>query len=444
MAASTNNSVREMQAYRKADLREETEVIDVPKTKSKTKFVPLFGKDGETKNVLQLPGRHSCHCQATKHTLIGNCLNCGRIVCSQEGSGPCFTCENIVCTREEREILRRGDKKSEQLCKKLSIAVENVGGLKVIANELQGLSQDGLTKAVEQKNQLLEFDRTCEKRTRVIDDEADYFNVDANQWLSKSERSLLKKRTAEKQKLKHSRQNKITFDFAGRQVIEDKETVDCYDIDDPLVQEIFFSKVATNHEENETESASGQFRPLFQYKTPSNKTSLPKDSDVVVKPNSLRIQDRQLQEMSDEGMCLSVRQPYASLLVAGLKTHEGREWYTAHRGRLWIVSGNRQATSQEIRDAESVARMLNRREHLNFPVQYPVSSLLGCVNLIDCISQEQYREDYPDGECEDAYVWICENAKELIVQFPIKGKPKLFKLDDRYHQAAQKTIKNKF
>lgn len=33
----------------------------------------------------------------------------------------------------------------------------------------------------------------------------------------------------------------------------------------------------------------------------------------------IRIQDRDIQEMSDDGMCLSLHQPYASLLVAGIK-----------------------------------------------------------------------------------------------------------------------------
>lgn len=36
---------------------------------------------------------------------------------------------------------------------------------------------------------------------------------------------------------------------------------------------------------------------------------------------SSRIQDRELQEMSDEGMCMSMHQPWASLLVAGIKMY---------------------------------------------------------------------------------------------------------------------------
>lgn len=33
----------------------------------------------------------------------------------------------------------------------------------------------------------------------------------------------------------------------------------------------------------------------------------------------VRLQDRALQEMRDDGMCLSMHQPWATLLVAGIK-----------------------------------------------------------------------------------------------------------------------------
>ena len=49
-----------------------------------------------------------------------------------------------------------------------------------------------------------------------------------------------------------------------------------------------------------------------------------KPSDVVaaaepVRRRGERLQDRELQEMSDEGKCLSMHQPWASLLVRGIK-----------------------------------------------------------------------------------------------------------------------------
>jgi hypothetical protein len=39
-----------------------------------------------------------------------------------------------------------------------------------------------------------------------------------------------------------------------------------------------------------------------------------------------RLQDVELSQMVDDGMCLSMHQPWASLLVRGIKQHEGRTW----------------------------------------------------------------------------------------------------------------------
>ena len=37
--------------------------------------------------------------------------------------------------------------------------------------------------------------------------------------------------------------------------------------------------------------------------------------------------------------CLTVRQPWASLIIAGTKTVEHRRWRTDYRGELWIHAG---------------------------------------------------------------------------------------------------------
>lgn len=39
-------------------------------------------------------------------------------------------------------------------------------------------------KAIEFKNKLVDFDRNAEKRTAVIDDQSDFFEIDTNVWLS--------------------------------------------------------------------------------------------------------------------------------------------------------------------------------------------------------------------------------------------------------------------
>ena len=101
---------------------QEEEPSFFPKDEAKKggKFVPLYSKEGNEADVVRLAGRHECECQAVKHGLVSNCLGCGRIVCSQEGSGPCLFCGMLVVTREEQVVLDSKSKKSEQLYKKLA------------------------------------------------------------------------------------------------------------------------------------------------------------------------------------------------------------------------------------------------------------------------------------------------------------------------------------
>lgn len=43
------------------------------------------------------------------------------------------------------------------------------------------------------------------------------------------------------------------------------------------------------------------------------------------------------------------KQPWASLLVYGIKRIEGRSWPTQHRGRLWIHATSQKPTDADIR-----------------------------------------------------------------------------------------------
>lgn len=62
------------------------------------------------------------------------------------------------------------------------------------------------------------------KRTHVIDDDADYFSSDS-QWLSKSEREALERREEELRQIRFQscREVKVTFDFAGRRILDANE-----------------------------------------------------------------------------------------------------------------------------------------------------------------------------------------------------------------------------
>ena len=61
----------------------------------------------------------------------------------------------------------------------------------------------------------------------MIDDESDYFSVDANRWLSATERDALSRKEAEllEAKYRSRRDRKVVLDFAGRRVIEEEDHI---------------------------------------------------------------------------------------------------------------------------------------------------------------------------------------------------------------------------
>ncbi|NWH57393.1 TRIP4 protein, partial [Geococcyx californianus] len=419
-------------------------------SKKKPKYVSLYSKEGQDKLSVLIPGRHTCECLGQKHKLINNCLVCGRIVCAQEGSGPCLFCGALVCTKEEQDILQRDSNKSQKLLKKLMAGAESSGNLDAISKDLlpreEARLKAGLEMAVKHKDKLLEFDRTSVRRTQVIDDESDYFATDSNQWLSKQERETLQKREQELRELRHASRltRKITIDFAGRQILEEDGSMAEYHSKlDETIEAIncgTLSQPAGNTEAKTAPNSGGLVNPRILQPAPLwvDQTGLlpyrraTHSSDAGNEPglerNRLRIQDRELQEISDDGWCLSMHQPWASLLVRGIKRVEGRTWYTPHRGRLWITATAKRPSPQEISELEATYRMLLQKD-VEFPSDYPSGCLLGCVDVIDCLSQEQFNEQYPDlsQESGSPFVFICTNPQEMVVKFPIKGKPKICK-----------------
>lgn len=198
------NNTKPSNAQSKSNAKNVQENVAGPK--KKTKYVNLYGEDGKMNDVITLKGRHLCNCEASKHKLINNCTQCGRIVCEQEGSGPCLYCGSLVCTDDEQRLIESSSQSGENLKKSL----------------LKQGRPKGWEEALAMRNRLLDYDRTSEKRTTVIDDESDYFRTNSV-WLSDEERAKLKKIEEKMNEKKHAsrRDQKITIDFTGRQVIEE-------------------------------------------------------------------------------------------------------------------------------------------------------------------------------------------------------------------------------
>uniref|UniRef100_A0A1Q3F612 Putative activating signal cointegrator 1 n=1 Tax=Culex tarsalis TaxID=7177 RepID=A0A1Q3F612_CULTA len=413
-------------------------------TKKRTKYVNLYDQEGRA-NVVLLKGRHLCDCQAAKHKLVNNCLQCGRIVCEQEGSGPCLFCGNLVCTEEEQRMIDSSSKKGDNLRRTL----------------MDQNRPKGWEEAVATRNRLLEYDRNSEKRTTVIDDESDYFKSNSV-WLSDAERKKLEKLEAEMRDKKHaSRLAKVavTLDFAGRQVVDAPQV----DVEDEILKRIAQSvvedsvggeakgKKGWNRKQSGTVELSDDIHPgivgeapvfidvgsaLSGSKHPAVPSALNPGYDGVYS----KVQDKEFLEMSDLRHCISMHQPWASLLVAGIKKHEGRTWYSSHRGRLWIAATVKPVELDQVRQMEHFYHVLYNDERIQFPSQYPTGCLLGCVSVQDVLPQEEYRKQHPEGESDSPFVFVCTDPQELPIRFPVRGQHKIYTLDPKIHTAAVKSL----
>jgi hypothetical protein len=141
----------------------------------------------------------------------------------------------------------------------------------------------------------------------------------------------------------------------------------------------------------------------------------------------------------DDGMCLSMHQPWASLLIAGIKTHEGRPWPSEFRGRLWIHAAAARPSHVEEIEAQYVPFL---KDGELFPTDYPTSCLLGYVTVVDNLDRESYERTFaPEQQQESSeFKFICMGAKPLPFPLAMDGKHKIFKLEKKLWLASRKQL----
>ncbi|KAH8272960.1 hypothetical protein KR026_011748 [Drosophila bipectinata] len=413
------------------------------------KYVNLYASDGRVQgDTILLKGRRHCNCQAAQHKLINNCLGCGRIVCEQEGSGPCLFCGEPVRTPEEEQQLAKAAREKGGVGGKQS----GKQGKKQAKESAKESSKESLEKALAQRDRLLEYDRNSEKRTTVIDDELDYFQENSV-WLSDAEREKFEKLKSEMHDMKHGSRmkRKIRVDFAGREMPEELPISKEYE--QQVISELAAVTKASGSANNWSSSGlTGHSAmslapnldmakpPVFKASKEAKSWPVPTAASDGLERIYNRVQDKELLEMQDMRQCLSMHQPWASLLVAGIKKHEGRVWYSEHRGRLWIASTAKEPHADDIAQMEEFYRALYDDPNIKFPSHYPTSSLLGCVHVESCLPQEEYRDLYPNGESDSPYVFVCTKPEQLNLLLPVQGEHKIYELPLKTHNAACKTL----
>ena len=116
---------------------------------------------------------------------------------------------------------------------------------------------------------------------------------------------------------------------------------------------------------------------------------------------------------------LTVQQPWATLLVAGIKDVENRTWQTRHRGRLAIHAAARRF------DASAPLPLAPIPVFGALPVgdPFPRGVVLGTVELVDVVqgSPSEWAEEH-------VWHWLMRDARVLSAALPASGRLGLWDL----------------
>ena len=112
---------------------------------------------------------------------------------------------------------------------------------------------------------------------------------------------------------------------------------------------------------------------------------------------------------------ISIRQPWAWLIVNGYKDIENRVWSTNVRGPVLIHAGQ----SKSDTTAEALA-FIKRKYHVaDLPDAFETGGIVGIAEITGCV--QRHRSKWFQGP----YGWLITNASRLPFK-PVKGHLKFF------------------
>lgn len=85
---------------------------------------------------------------------------------------------------------------------------------------------------------------------------------------------------------------------------------------------------------------------------------------------------------------LSIKQPWASLIAHGIKDIENRTWKTKFRGRIYIHASAKKVTVDFSTEQTAMiygTELFPDTEHNFAHEKFPVSAIIGEVDIIDCV-----------------------------------------------------------
>ncbi|KGO68100.1 Zinc finger, C2HC5-type [Penicillium italicum] len=183
--------------------------------------------------------RRSCTCYGSLHPVFDpapNCLNCGKIICSLEGLQPCSFCGTPLLSADEVQGMIR-ELRAERGQEKMRVHNEGVHHEGVPRPTPGSEPSSKLDAAKAHRDKLLQFQAQNARRTKVVDETADFEtpNVASTLWMTPTQRALA---------LKKQQRIQREMDEKARPEWERKKTVMSLDIKGGKVRRVYHSAPA--------------------------------------------------------------------------------------------------------------------------------------------------------------------------------------------------------
>lgn len=123
--------------------------------------------------------------------------------------------------------------------------------------------------------------------------------------------------------------------------------------------------------------------------------------------------------------CLSIRQPWASMIVSGIKDVENRTWYSNYTGDLLIHSSK---TIDKKAYNYFIGKFPNLKKYFLVNI---TGAIIGRAKLVQCTRFDMMRQPSIWHE-EDMYGWYFEDPVLFSIPIICKGKLGLFNVEGKF------------
>lgn len=123
---------------------------------------------------------------------------------------------------------------------------------------------------------------------------------------------------------------------------------------------------------------------------------------------------------------LTIKQPWATLIMQGDKKFEFRSWQTKYRGDLLIHAG------------KGIDKEAMKRLSKYLPAELPYGKILGKVKLVDCIKMspefkemllKENNDIYTNSSFQENYGWQVSDVQVFEKTIEVKGHLSLWEYD---------------